>query len=107
MGFTIGGISGLSGIRSGTRPAAAARSECTAVAEYTGLWGWDVVAPAPPGRRGAACSCGAADCPAPGAHPLDASLGGARRCHPRRRQRSLGRVPGRRGACCRRGARST
>jgi hypothetical protein len=39
------------------------------VAEYTGLWGWDVV----PGARASAgaCSCGRGDCPAPGAHPLD------------------------------------
>ncbi|MFD9906877.1 bifunctional DNA primase/polymerase [Streptomyces sp. NPDC059063] len=44
-------------------------SECTAVAEYTGLWGWAAV----PGARAqdGRCSCGAADCRAPGAHPLD------------------------------------
>jgi len=38
------------------------------VAEYTGLWGWDVV----PGVRitAGACSCGRAGCRAPGAHPL-------------------------------------
>ncbi|EPH44915.1 bifunctional DNA primase/polymerase [Streptomyces aurantiacus] len=44
-------------------------SECTAVAEYTGLWGWAAV----PGARAqdGRCSCGRADCPAPGAHPLD------------------------------------
>jgi hypothetical protein len=69
MGFTIGGIREL---RSAGRPGARRRgrtSECTTVAEYTGLWGWDVV----PGARAAsgACSCGRADCPAPGAHPLD------------------------------------
>ncbi|MFT9670830.1 DNA primase, partial [Streptomyces rhizosphaericola] len=38
-------------------------SECTAVAECTGLWGWDVV----PGARAAApardCSCGDTGCP--------------------------------------------
>ncbi|WP_129306319.1 bifunctional DNA primase/polymerase [Streptomyces sp. L2] len=65
MGFTIGGIRE---IRSGTRRRGRA-SECgTAVAEFTGLWGWDVV----PGARAAAgaCSCGRADCTAPGAHPL-------------------------------------
>ncbi|GGU98640.1 bifunctional DNA primase/polymerase [Streptomyces spectabilis] len=47
----------------------AAASDCTAVAEYTGLWGWAVV----PGARAqdGHCSCGAAGCPAPGAHPLD------------------------------------
>ncbi|MEE1756956.1 bifunctional DNA primase/polymerase [Streptomyces sp. SP18CS02] len=71
MGFTIGSTriremrSGLSGARRrGSRTA-----ECTAVAEYTGLWGWDVV----PGARASAgrCSCGDPGCPAPGAHPLD------------------------------------
>jgi hypothetical protein len=65
MDFTIGGIRE---IRSGTRRRGRS-SECTAVAEFTGLWGWDVV----PGARAAAgaCSCGRADCPAPGAHPLE------------------------------------
>ncbi|MFE4967768.1 bifunctional DNA primase/polymerase [Streptomyces sp. NPDC056660] len=65
MGFTIGGIRE---IRSGTRRRGRS-SDCTAVAEFTGLWGWDAV----PGARaaGGACSCGHADCPAPGAHPLD------------------------------------
>jgi hypothetical protein len=65
MDFTIGGIRE---IRSGTRRRGRS-SECTAVAEFTGLWGWDVV----PGARaaGGACSCGRADCPAPGAHPLE------------------------------------
>ncbi|CAL9446075.1 MULTISPECIES: bifunctional DNA primase/polymerase [Streptomyces] len=70
MGFTIGiGSSrGMREIRSGSRRRGRA-SECTVVAEYTGLWGWDVV----PGARTAqgACSCGLPDCPAPGAHPLD------------------------------------
>ncbi|EGX60271.1 hypothetical protein SZN_08676 [Streptomyces zinciresistens K42] len=65
MGFTIGAIRE---IRSGTRRRGRS-SECTAVAEFTGLWGWDVV----PGARtaGGACSCGRRDCAAPGAHPLD------------------------------------
>ncbi|MEW2132217.1 bifunctional DNA primase/polymerase [Streptomyces sp. NPDC005435] len=65
MGFTIGGIRE---IRSGTRRRGRS-TECTAVAEFTGLWGWDVV----PGARtaGGVCSCGRADCPAPGAHPLE------------------------------------
>ncbi|MFE5403977.1 bifunctional DNA primase/polymerase [Streptomyces sp. NPDC056580] len=65
MGFTIGGIRE---IRSGTRRRGRS-SDCTAVAEFTGLWGWDVV----PGARAAAgaCSCGHTGCPAPGAHPLD------------------------------------
>ncbi|GGX97938.1 bifunctional DNA primase/polymerase [Streptomyces minutiscleroticus] len=65
MGFTIGGIREM---RSGSRRRDRT-SECTAVAEFTGLWGWDVV----PGARAAsgACSCGRVDCRAPGAHPLD------------------------------------
>ncbi|MGY1578760.1 bifunctional DNA primase/polymerase [Streptomyces sp. MN13] len=68
MGFTIGSSRGIRDIRSGSRRRGRS-SECTAVAEYTGLWGWDVV----PGARSAAglCSCGRPDCQAPGAHPLD------------------------------------
>ncbi|KAF4410888.1 MULTISPECIES: bifunctional DNA primase/polymerase [Streptomyces] len=70
MGFTIGGIREL---RSGTRRRGRA-SDCTVVAEYTALYGWDVVPGAragrTPGETSGACSCGAADCPAPGAHPL-------------------------------------
>ncbi|WP_320773926.1 bifunctional DNA primase/polymerase [Streptomyces sp. CRN 30] len=64
MGFTIVGIREM---RSGSRRRGRA-SECTAAAEFTGLWGWEVV----PGARAAAgvCSCGRADCGAPGAHPL-------------------------------------
>ncbi|MEY9485997.1 hypothetical protein RKD26_001791 [Streptomyces calvus] len=67
MGFTIGISRGIRDIRSGSRRRSRA-SDGTAVAEYTGLWGWDVV----PGVRAAsgACSCGRADCRAPGAHPL-------------------------------------
>ncbi|MFF7902373.1 bifunctional DNA primase/polymerase [Streptomyces sp. NPDC088817] len=72
MGFTIGG---MREIRSGTRRRGRSyrSSECTAVAEYTGLWGWDVVR----GARavGGACSCGRRVCPAPGAHPLDFAPG--------------------------------
>ncbi|MEU6843981.1 bifunctional DNA primase/polymerase [Streptomyces sp. NPDC046716] len=69
MGFTIGGIREM---RSGTRRrgrASGRTSDCTTVAEFTGLWGWDVV----PGARaaGGVCSCGKADCRAPGAHPID------------------------------------
>ncbi|MGW7266709.1 bifunctional DNA primase/polymerase [Streptomyces sp. NPDC054842] len=68
MGFTIGGTRGMREIRPGARRRGRS-SECTAVAEFTGLWGWDVV----PGARAAAgvCSCGRTGCPAPGAHPLD------------------------------------
>ncbi|MFC8571609.1 bifunctional DNA primase/polymerase [Streptomyces sp. NPDC057245] len=70
MGFTIG-IGSSRGMRE-LRPGARRRSracEGTTVAEFTGLWGWDVV----PGARaaGGSCSCGRPDCPAPGAHPLD------------------------------------
>ncbi|MFF3750799.1 bifunctional DNA primase/polymerase [Streptomyces sp. NPDC002018] len=65
MGFTIGGIRDM---RSGSRRRGRA-TECTAVAEYTGLWGWDVVL----GTRaaGGACSRGAADRASPGAHAPD------------------------------------
>lgn len=82
MGFTIGAIGGLGGIRDfhQLRPGARRRHRAcaaTTVAEYTGLCGWSVV----PGARAARaaggrieCSCGSAVCPAPGAHPLDASL---------------------------------
>ncbi|MFJ9405558.1 bifunctional DNA primase/polymerase [Streptomyces sp. NPDC101393] len=73
MGFTIGGIRE---IRSGTRRRARS-PESTAVAEYTGLWGWDVVPGARAVRAGGGrteCSCGAADCPSPGAHPLGHGL---------------------------------
>jgi len=68
MGFTIGSSRGIRDIRSSSRRRGRS-SECTAVAEFTGLWGWDVV----PGARaaGGACSCGHSDCRAPGAHPLD------------------------------------
>jgi hypothetical protein len=65
MGFTIGGIREM---RSGSRRRGRT-AECTAVAEYTGLWGWAVA----PGARAAAgrCSCGDNGCASPGAHPLD------------------------------------
>ncbi|POX55205.1 DNA primase [Streptomyces sp. Ru71] len=68
MGFTIGSSRSIRDIRSVSRRRGRS-SDCTAVAEFTGLWGWDVV----PGARAAAgvCSCGRGDCPAPGAHPLD------------------------------------
>ncbi|MCH0565311.1 MULTISPECIES: bifunctional DNA primase/polymerase [unclassified Streptomyces] len=68
MGFTIGSTRGIRDIRSVSRRRGRS-SECLAVAEFTGLWGWDVA----PGARAAAgvCSCGRADCRAPGAHPLE------------------------------------
>ncbi|MEU5433073.1 bifunctional DNA primase/polymerase [Streptomyces sp. NPDC020719] len=67
MGFTIGGSRGIREIRPGPRRRGRA-TEVTAVAEYTGLWGWDVA----PGARelSGECSCGAPACPEPGAHPL-------------------------------------
>ncbi|MER6998059.1 bifunctional DNA primase/polymerase [Streptomyces sp. NPDC000410] len=67
MGFTIGSGRGVREIRPGSRRRGRT-TECTAVAEYTGLWGWDVV----PGARASAgrCSCGDASCTSPGAHPL-------------------------------------
>ncbi|GAB2759695.1 bifunctional DNA primase/polymerase [Streptomyces bullii] len=68
MGFTIGISRGIRDIRPGSRRRGRS-SDVTTVAEYTGLWGWDVV----PGARAAAgaCSCGRRDCRAPGAHPLE------------------------------------
>ncbi|WP_411761612.1 bifunctional DNA primase/polymerase [Streptomyces tunisiensis] len=68
MGFTIGISRGIRDIRSGSRRRGRS-SDGTVVAEYTGLWGWDVV----PGVRAVAgsCSCGRAGCRAPGAHPLE------------------------------------
>ncbi|MET8478998.1 DNA primase, partial [Streptomyces clavifer] len=47
MGFTIGGIREM---RSGSRRRDRAAAGATAVAEYTGLWGWAVA----PGARAAA-----------------------------------------------------
>ncbi|MEV5510958.1 bifunctional DNA primase/polymerase [Streptomyces orinoci] len=69
MGFTIGGIRDL---RPGSRRRGRAAESVTTVAEYTGLWGWDVVPGARATRGGGevSCSCGAANCPSPGAHPL-------------------------------------
>ncbi|WP_129842698.1 bifunctional DNA primase/polymerase [Streptomyces sp. RFCAC02] len=81
MGFTIGGLreireQRLAARRPGPRPTPAGIP--TAVAEYTGLRGWDVTpgARATRNARGgrAACSCGSAHCPSPGAHPLDAAF---------------------------------
>ncbi|UCM90717.1 bifunctional DNA primase/polymerase [Streptomyces marincola] len=77
MGFTIAGMRDLKDLRlSPRRPGRADRTPVTtAVAEYTGLWGWDV-APGARAVRGSGplgrpvCSCGARACPAPGAHPL-------------------------------------
>ncbi|GFE14095.1 DNA primase [Streptomyces glebosus] len=69
MGFTIGGIREM---RSSSRRRARS-TEISAVAEYTGLWGWDVVPGARAVHAGSGrtdCSCGADDCPSPGAHPL-------------------------------------
>jgi len=81
MGFTIGAIGSLGGIREFPPRRSARRRDRSAaaatVAEYTARWGWPVV----PGARavrtadgGAECSCGARGCAAPGAHPLDPSL---------------------------------
>ncbi|MFJ8077905.1 bifunctional DNA primase/polymerase [Streptomyces sp. NPDC096176] len=71
MGFTIGGTRGINQIRPGARRRGRT-TEATAVAEYTGLWGWAVI----PGARALSgkCSCGEAGCTAPGAHPLDFAL---------------------------------
>ncbi|MFE9255910.1 bifunctional DNA primase/polymerase [Streptomyces sp. NPDC006879] len=68
MGFTIGS-SRTKEIRTGSRRRGR-MSECTAVAEYTGLWGWDTAPGARAASPGRDCSCGEQDCAAPGAHPL-------------------------------------
>ncbi|GAA3752506.1 bifunctional DNA primase/polymerase [Streptomyces tremellae] len=68
MGFTIGGIRDIRELRPSARRRGRA-TECTAVAEYTGLWGWDVTAGTRASADGA-CSCGDPRCTAPGAHPL-------------------------------------
>ncbi|OEU91412.1 bifunctional DNA primase/polymerase [Streptomyces oceani] len=78
MGFTIGAIGGIRDISdrcSGHRRRGRG-SECTAVSEYASLWGWSVVPGARASRGGGRtrCSCGAVNCAAPGAHPLDPSL---------------------------------
>ncbi|MEW2522352.1 bifunctional DNA primase/polymerase [Actinacidiphila alni] len=77
MVFTIGSMREIRqqrpGGRPGVRPGARRRTRaavCTTVAEYTGLCGWSVVPGARAARGGGACSCGAADCRRPGAHPL-------------------------------------
>lgn len=77
MVFTIGSMREIrqqrTGGRPGARPGARRRTRaalCTTVAEYTGLCGWAVVPGARAARGGGACSCGAADCKEPGAHPL-------------------------------------
>ena len=74
MGFTIGSIREIRYSRPSTRRRARA-SECvTAAAAYTERYGWAVAPGARAGRGGGSdrreCSCGAPDCPAPGAHPL-------------------------------------
>ncbi|MFY1679024.1 bifunctional DNA primase/polymerase [Streptomyces sp. WMMC905] len=68
MGFAIGGSRTMRElVRGGLRRAHP--PECAVAAEFTRLWGWDVV----PGARaaGGSCSCGRRGCPTPGAHPLD------------------------------------
>ncbi|MFI9305921.1 bifunctional DNA primase/polymerase [Streptomyces triculaminicus] len=68
MGFTIGGIRDR---RSSSRRRGRASESVMTVAEYTGLWGWDVVPGARATRGGhVTCSCDTAGCPSPGAHPL-------------------------------------
>ncbi|WP_062205903.1 bifunctional DNA primase/polymerase [Streptomyces sp. NBRC 109706] len=77
MGFTIGGMRERGGPRPTTGRVRRGQGRSpmdTAVAEYVGLWGWDVTPGAglrpAAGRRGTECSCGHADCSRPGTHPL-------------------------------------
>lgn len=80
MGFTLGGLREIRELRlAARRPRRPGRGgEGLAVAEYTGLWGWDVVPGArarrPLPSRRPECSCRDTACPAPGAHPLAAGL---------------------------------
>ncbi|MGD9481736.1 bifunctional DNA primase/polymerase [Streptomyces sp. TRM70308] len=98
MGFTIGGMREFRELRlTARRGRRHGRSAAgTAVAEYTGLWGWAVV----PGTRalrgpgGAECSCGSPVCPAPGAHPLDATLEVPAGATLREASEAWSRVPG-------------
>ncbi|MEE1941862.1 bifunctional DNA primase/polymerase [Streptomyces sp. TRM 70361] len=98
MGFTIGSIRERRGPRE-SRPGAGRRERAplyTAVAEYTGLWGWDVVPGARTVRGGgrSRCSCGAARCPSPGAHPLAGAPGVPAGSGLGEAARVWGRVPG-------------
>lgn len=72
MGFTIGGMREIRELRPALRRRGRS-PESIAVAEYTGLWGWEVVPGTRAARSGARveCSCRVPGCPAPGAHPLD------------------------------------
>jgi bifunctional DNA primase/polymerase-like protein len=83
MGFTIGGMREIRELRLvARRPRRPGRRDLigSAVAEYTGLWGWDVVPGAgvrrvPGHGERPECSCRRGDgCPAPGAHPLAPGL---------------------------------
>ncbi|MCK1813526.1 bifunctional DNA primase/polymerase [Streptomyces sp. XM4011] len=81
MGFTIDGLREIRELRlPGRLPRRLTRNPVRmAVAEYTGLWGWDVTPGARALRRGPGpgrpeCSCGRAECASPGAHPLDPAL---------------------------------
>lgn len=73
MGFTIGSMRGSHEIRRAPRRIrpGALTPEVTAVAEYTSLWGWDVLTGTRALRSddgGLRCSCGQR-CGAPGGHP--------------------------------------
>lgn len=85
MVFTIGSMRESRQQRNGTREFARAGARpgvctgvrrrthagvCTTVGEYAGHCGWAVVPGARVARGGGPCSCGDADCTAPGAHPL-------------------------------------
>ncbi|WP_130796137.1 bifunctional DNA primase/polymerase [Streptomyces otsuchiensis] len=80
MGFTIGGIRDMRELRRVPRRRPRRDNhapEVTAVAEYAGLWGWEVLPGALAGHDGAGrlfCSCAEPRCDSPGAHPLDPEL---------------------------------
>ncbi|MDT0308208.1 bifunctional DNA primase/polymerase [Streptomyces sp. DSM 44917] len=99
MGFTIGAkrqfrLPGPDARRS-RRSGPAGLS--TAVAEYTGVRGWDVVPGARAVRRPgalAACSCGSPACRAPGAHPVDDRLTVPAGATPEQARHAWSRAPG-------------
>jgi hypothetical protein len=86
-------VAALTGVRTGARRRTHA-AVCTSVAEYTGRCGWAVVPGARAARGGGACSCGDAQCTAPGAHPLPGAAEIPAGTDPARAAEAWGRVPG-------------
>jgi len=83
----------LAGVRTSARRRTRA-SVCTIVAEYTGWYGWAVVPGARVLRGGHTCSCGNADCAAPGAHPLPGAVEVPAGAGPEQAARVWAQLPG-------------